>query len=414
MILKGIARKKFNILNIGIFLIPFQYLIEDKIFALILIGISILGLIRLIKYNSKFIKSSGFNTGYTMLLLYGLVSTFFSKDISSTYSILIMVIPFLFYSYILSWYVMEHNDQIFNKVKNAFGTFLVSTIIVSFLAVISDIQGFNKYTRIGAELFGNQYTMFIYYLMISLCIAIWLLYQQKMTTKKQVIIVIIAFLFFICVSSGIRKAILIPIVFGLLYMFFNSQSKKKLLIGLIKILVALIMLIIAFRLLMYNEYFSSTAGRRLESFISGLQGKESDNSFNVRRLLLESAIRCFYEYPIFGYGFGAFRDYAERTIGIRLYAHNNYVELLASTGIIGFGIYYASIVLMLKKCYTRFKLTKNSIHLFAIVFIFSLLINDFGAVTYLSLPYICFLSLISCLCNIKVQVEERLSKVSKI
>ncbi|MCC3356086.1 O-antigen ligase family protein [Bacillus sp. REN16] len=289
-------------------------------------------------------------------------------------------------------------------------TFLVSTIILAIYVLINELMnGFNQYTRIGSLLFGNQYTMFTYYLMISLCIATWLFFKEIRKTLKVILLFIIVFLYFISVFTAIRKAIIIPIIFWIGYVFMISVNRKKVISGFLKITMGICMVIIAYPILMNNEYFASTVGRRMQGFIAGLQGTgEADNSFNERQILVKAALECFKSYPFFGYGFGAFRDFADKTVGIRLYAHNNYLELLASTGSIGFSIYYGGLLLILRKLFKRFKEFKDPLFALGFIFIISLLINDFAVVSYLSLPYMVLISVISCLCVINLKNIRKL------
>lgn len=52
---------------------------------------------------------------------------------------------------------------------------------------------------------------------------------------------------------------------------------------------------------------------------------------------MEQGIRVWMEHPFAGVGWQNYRFYNEAG----LYAHNNYVELLASLGVVGFFLYYA-------------------------------------------------------------------------
>jgi O-antigen ligase len=394
---------RFHIIYLGIFIIPFQYLISTTVFTIALLGISVFSLVTLIKKRIT-IPFTFFNLSYLFLLLFGLISTFFSRDTTSTYSILIQIIPYFFYCIILSWYILDGGERAYERIVISLKTFLLSTLILCIFVVINDLQGFNVYTRIGYKTFGNQYTMFTYYLMISVSIAIWLYFKQVKMFNKRTLEMILIVLFVISVFTAIRKAIIIPIVYWGMYVYMTSVNKKKLISGFMKVMIGIALLVVSYFFLMNFEYFAFTVGRRMQGFIAGLQGNNSvaDNSFNVREQLAIAAIECFKTYPFFGYGFGAFRDYAHETIGVRLYAHNNYLELLASTGVTGFIIYYGFLTLLLRKLYVRFKVYKNAIFIFGIAFIISLLVNELAAVTYLSLPYMVMLTLISCLSSYKI------------
>lgn len=402
---------KFHIIYLGMLIIPFQYLIYSSyLFQIILIGISLIGMLTLIKREVT-LPFTYFNIGYMLLVLYGLISTFYTKDVTSTYSILIEIIPYYLFCFVLSWYILAKPMQIYDRIVRSLKVFLFSTIILSIYVFVNDLNGFNKFTRIGGELFGSKHTMFTYYLMISISIAVWLYYKQNRKKDKTIYGFIITFLFLICIATAIRKGIFIPIIFLVSYVLITTSNKKKIIGGILKIMVLLALFVTGYLLLMNNEYFASTVGRRMEGFIAGILGTgESDNSFNVRMQLVRSATESFTTYPFFGYGFGAFRDYADNMIGIKLYAHNNYLELLASSGIVGFGIYYSVIVLILIKLYKRYKNLGDSIFAFGSALIISILANDFAVVSYLSLPYMTIISILACLCKVTAETNIDNSK----
>lgn len=402
---------KFHIIYLGIFIIPFQYVIDSQsVFQVLLLGISFVSILTLIRWKTT-LPVTYFNIGYILLILYGLIGTFFTRDTTSSYTILIEIVPYFLFCFVLSWYILDQPVQAYDRIVRILKIFLSSTLILSIYTLVNDLNGFNRYTRVGMDIFGNKHTMFTYYLMISISIAVWLYYKQFQKKNKFIYGFIISFLFIICITTAIRKAILIPIIFWLVYVFITSINKRKLFNGILKIILSIAFLVVSYLLLMNNEYFASTAGRRMEGFIAGILGTgESDNSFNVRMLLIRSAIESFTTYPVFGYGFGAFRDYADNMVGIRLYAHNNYLELLASSGVIGFFIYYGIFVVIFKKIYTRYKYHRESIFAFGISLIISFLANDFAVVSYLSLPYMTLISILACLCKIKIDTNiENLS-----
>ncbi|WP_347548514.1 O-antigen ligase family protein [Pseudalkalibacillus hwajinpoensis] len=397
---------KFHIIYLGIFIIPFQYLMNYAIFTSVLIGISALSMVTLIRKDS-ILTLTNFIIGYLILIIFGLISTFYSGDPTSSYSILIQIIPYYFYCFVLSWHILNIPSKSLDRIVISLITFLVSTIIISVLALINELEGFNQWTRIGYKTFNDQFTMFTYYLMIGLSISTWLLYKQTSKFKKISMCITLSFLYIISVLTAIRKAIIIPVIFWVVFVYMVSINKKRIIRGIVILIAGFTLFMLAYSLLLNNEYFASTVGRRIEGFIAGLQGTgEADNSFNVRQQLVISAIECFKTYPIGGYGFGAFRDYADKMIGVNLYAHNNYVELLASSGIIGFSIYYGCVILIFNKLYTRFKINKNPIYILGIAFLISLLVNDFAVVSYLSLPYMVMLTILSCLGHCRVNNNQ--------
>lgn len=387
----------YNFIYLITFAIPFQPLINKNIFIPFIIGISLITMIVLLNNGRRF-KITDFIKFYMSMVIYGVLSLIYSKDIISTKTILLQILPYYFCCIIISWYILSDRENSFNRIMKFLKSFIMGTLILCIICIASDIRSFNIYTRIGNRLLGNQYTMFTYYLMISITIVIWLYFKEDKKRNKVYNFIIIIFLYIMIISSAVRKALLIPIVFFMSYIFIKSRNKNNIIKGIIKIILIIFILLLIYYLLMKNEYFASTAGRRIDTFINGITNKGPiDNSFNERRLLVNSAWECYKKYPILGYGFGAFREYANTSIGLRLYAHNNYLELLASSGIIGFSIYYGMIIKIFISLCRGLKKYKSDIFIFGIAFLLSLIINDFAAVTYLSFPYMIIISIISSL-----------------
>jgi len=90
---------------------------------------------------------------------------------------------------------------------------------------------------------------------------------------------------------------------------------------------------------------SSEFADRLEALTSAAEKGDfaavGDNSLMSRALLYKKAFELAMENPLLGVGLDVFRTAGIefRTIGNN--SHSNYMEILASTGIVGFGLYYA-------------------------------------------------------------------------
>ena len=392
----------FNLTYLGVFLIPFEYLIESKIYAIILISISIYEALFLLRKNSRF-PVTYFTCGYFMLIVYGFVSCYYTKDTTSTYSILIQIIPYYIFIFMVSWCILLEKFSMYEKIESYLKVFLYGTLSVAIYTVIVDLKDFNIYTKVGMKVFGGQQTMFTYYLIISVCIGIFLFTSEKDNMRRYWYLIAVIVLYGIGLFTSVRKAIIIPIVFCIAYIFIESFNYKKIFKGMLIIFLLFISLLVLYNILMKNEHFAITVGSRLRTFVIGIMGGEvTENSFNTREALRNTSWKCFKENPLFGYGFGAFRDYSDINTGIRLYAHNNFLELLASCGIFGFSIYYGCIVLMLKKLINGARENKNQIYSFGIAFILAMFINDYGTVSYLSISFIIMLTIISCSTKIKI------------
>ena len=102
-----------------------------------------------------------------------------------------------------------------------------------------------------------------------------------------------------------------------------------------------------------------------------------DVSFNYRITYIRQALDYWISNPFFGIGLDQFRNINQSS-----YSHNNYIEILATTGFFGFMAYYFSIFKLLLTT-----TSKNKIAVIGKIFIIILLISDFSTVNILEKPF---------------------------
>lgn len=130
---------------------------------------------------------------------------------------------------------------------------------------------------------------------------------------------------------GIALLLLIWFFFSFRYIFRTFSSIRKILT------MFLVIIVIAF-----IGYYLATEFKNTYIF-ERLFNDASRESTEARLAYLNHAIEVFHNNPIVGVGFNQYRVY------FGTYAHMNYAEILADTGIIGFVLYYCSYVMMLAK-----------------------------------------------------------------
>lgn len=227
----------------------------------------------------------------------------------------------------------------------------------SFARLLDDVTNYNEYTTI---------------LNVACVVA---LYEAIVEHRRQAILpagLLIAML----LLGGSRKNIVAIPVTALLFALFAGNGGKKMK----TILLLSGVLVLALYLL---ESVPALAQIRsaLEGMVNGLgSGDEGDvdGSTQQRMYLMQQGIRVWMEHPFLGVGWYNYRFYNDA----HLYAHNNYVELLASLGIVGFGLYYAMYVKELWRIgWAAFhrKLRKEDVLLLG--FVGNILLTEFGAIT---------------------------------
>ncbi|TYC51814.1 O-antigen ligase domain-containing protein [Zoogloea oleivorans] len=156
--------------------------------------------------------------------------------------------------------------------------------------------------------------------------------------RKSVVLLLLslslASAFFAIYSSGSKKSILLmlpPLVMMGLFFFRKEDGKSESGGGGVKNLGFILFLVVS---VVVGANFSTDeieVFSRFESFFSG-----SDESTDERRLLVLIAPSLIVDAPMFGHGL----DQYAIVSGVGFYSHNNYVEALVNTGVVGFFLYY--------------------------------------------------------------------------
>jgi len=121
---------------------------------------------------------------------------------------------------------------------------------------------------------------------------------------------------------------------------------------------------------------------RMNSMLAGFMGVgTTDSSMRLRTQMIEVGLEQFLKTPIFGMGMGNAHILSARYLGADVYLHNNFIEVLAGGGIIGFSIYY-SMYFYLFANFWRYRKNQNREYVICFVIMLLLLAMDYGMVSY--------------------------------
>ena len=157
---------------------------------------------------------------------------------------------------------------------------------------------------------------------------------------------------------------------------------------------------------------------RIENVFAVFSGEEvvvKESSAQTRIDYIELGWEQFLKSPIWGNGIGCAGYAILESYGYITYLHNNYIEILASGGIIGFVLYYTPYILMLCSLVKRiFKLQeKNPVLYISLALLATKLIGHMGTVVYYSKIEFLFLALLISVVNIHSSKDSKLSLLSK-
>lgn len=251
----------------------------------------------------------------------------------------------------------------------------------------------------GIHVGDNSSNTFGYILLFAAIIS----FNKAYNNRQRLWYVGTVFFLIGCVLSSSRKAVAIS-TFGILCIIFFSFRRKY---HFIHFMIAIVSAFFVLELLLTNEYLYRIIGVRITNLIGYVKGSSTSTDYNslyLRDFYISFAKELFKDHPILGNGFVSFHSLlADATDMGTGYAHNNYWEILADLGLVGFISYYWFYAYCLYRVIVRIiKRNFRNIHLLAAVMLVSELILEWGVVS-LYQPYcqmvIGMIYLCSCVSN---------------
>lgn len=186
----------------------------------------------------------------------------------------------------------------------------------------------------------------------------------------------------IVAASGSRKAVVVLII-GITCLYLFKYASKNIVKTLLKFSIILGILVMFFSIVLSMQMFDSL-NYRMEGLIALVTGTGTiDHSTWLRQQFLKIGLEQFFETPFFGIGIDNARLLLLQHVGFITYLHNNYVELLASGGIVGTSIFYSIYIYVIYKLKLNWSLYSEG-KIAILLLILLQLAMDFGSVSYYS------------------------------
>lgn len=241
------------------------------------------------------------------------------------------------------------------------------------------------YERLGNGIIVGNANGLAIMMMIPVLYSLWLLiYGNYRGIIKVILLLAVAVDIYVIMLTGGRKYIIVPVVF--LYTLYISKSERNKQLKMIKYtLITIAIVYLLYYLMMNVDSLYSVIGRRMEGMINGYLGRGTlEASAKGRDNLRNFAFSHWLGSPLWGYGFDSYKYYAQEKFGLFAYSHCNFTEMLHNGGIIAFAAYYWIYYVILKRG-IRSNHSMPSYKALAIAVIISLLLIDYGGITYDSL-----------------------------
>ena len=372
------------------------------------IGLCVCGVLgfALIYWVHGYIPLNRFLVGYALYIFWSILSLLWCVNLSGGYIRLIHMMQTFAVGTICAYYCTSRDN-----VNRLLDVYLYGTIFISLYCFTQDFATLSIWARLGRSTFDHAGQNIIYYsciLITATIIALYRVFEQE--DRRAVNMAIFVFIYLCGLLTAVRKCLIIPAIFAIVYLFLKNRKSA------IKLIFAMAVLsfvgMIAYDFII--ERFPSMS-YRMQSLVTDVtsDAKASiyGNSYAERKWLREYAVEVFNTHPVFGVGIGQFRFYAAR-YGMDLFAHNNFLELLANTGIIGFLIYYSNYLFLIRKSLRNIKSEEDSAvsgGIFCLSFIVALLVMEYGQVTYYQ-PYAMLILVLMNSLSDKYQVRITLNR----
>lgn len=182
--------------------------------------------------------------------------------------------------------------------------------------------------------------------------------------------------------SQSRKALFIAALGPVGLYVLKSLENKNIGRTLYKLFLSLIGIFVIYYLISKLPILQPVLGRFNDVFemIQG-NGARGVNSAWIRFAYTELGIKLFKQHPILGIGIANANIYTQEYFGHNHYLHNNYVEMLACGGIVGFMIYNSMPIYLFVNYFKCRKRVDREFE-FCYILLFILMIVDYGVVSY--------------------------------
>lgn len=215
---------------------------------------------------------------------------------------------------------------------------------------------------------------------VSLVVYVYFaLYESQRNLIKLPFVIVTT----VVIAVTASRTALLGFIIGCFCLFFFRFATKNIIMTFLRWIAICILLCGLLFLAISLDLFHSL-NYRMEGLLALFTGNGSiDHSSWLRLQFIKIGIEQFLETPLFGIGIDNARLLLMEHFGYTTYLHNNYVELLASGGLVGTGLFYSIyiyILLNLKRIWY-----KHASELAVVLSIMiMLLIMDFGGISYYS------------------------------
>lgn len=251
---------------------------------------------------------------------------------------LLCVFSFIFYQFLLTL-----NDE--EKLLIFRFIFIGGCLMAVFFLIyyFPDSFKFKFEDRLGRDL-SDQNDLAKHFALFTI-LSEYFSFKSRGKKKIPYILCGLVFVYILLLTGSISNLlVLLLLTIGLIVYMTKGRRKLFAIIGIVATIIVFIFLL----QLPFMAYFKTRIENMVNTITTG--SGSVDYSFIDRFNLAIYGLRLFTSKPLFGYGYDQVQFY---TWGKDAFSHNNFVELLASFGIIGFIIFEFLLLFPIYKCWKK-------------------------------------------------------------
>ena len=213
-------------------------------------------------------------------------------------------------------------------------------------------------------------------MIFTICVLVSFYFAFYCREKQYYIFVLLQM--FMVILTGSRKSLLASVA-GIMILILLKSQRRNLIWRILTVIG--FALFVVYLILSVPELYSAI-GIRMESMFNHLVEDGGDYSMALRQAFIGHARDMFFEKPVLGYGINNFIVKIGQRVGIATYAHNNYYEILADLGIVGFVAFYGYYVYLVASLLKIWRKSSGSLVKLMLVWVAVIMVCEYGLVSY--------------------------------
>ncbi len=310
-----------------------------------------------------------------VLILYTLASSLWAVKPSDCFTK-----AFTFFQILVCMWVLYNHYIKFNTVGQLLSVVKWSSYAVSIYSIYFYGLNYLRMMMESSSRIGNAYSNIN---TIGMLAAIGIVLQVDEIARNKKISMAMIFSIpsmIMIITTQSRKAIIILVIGIILVLILENLANRSIARNILIMAGVIIAAYFVLRYCMTLEMFSGI-NERFGYLIAQFTGKGNAGSSGVlRQKMIELGIEIFKQHPIGGVGIGCPHVVAAERISFDTYLHNNYVEMLAGGGLLGFCAYYISYIYVAVN-FVKYRFFKDECLKICVVLLVIFIFRDYAMVS---------------------------------